>query len=439
MEELQSIINQIAIQVDKYGGKVYYVGGYVRDLYLGKEPSDIDVRVIGISKEDFSKILKEFGKICWIDAKYEIVKLIGFDIDFASPENKDGSVKTIEDLTQGVDFTMNSIFMDVLTGDVIDPFNGIQDIQNRVIRIAKLDEVEDEFLAIRACRFKSKLGFTIDEESAKRIKGFSFENVKTQRILPELRKVLNNPSISQSEFYRVAFELGILGKLFEPLQKIHGLQVETKGIKVDAFEHTMKMLDFLMRFKDRIDDFEEYYMICLTYHLRTVGQDRAIDEFREFFNNIIATNKMKSTVNFFQDNEESLFGIYSSFQGMSAETFAEIYRKYRRRLEFSGYAIESFRMAAKDELTEEDLQKSKERVDAWEQKIVEAREANIISLKAPKHKSRKRKMKKVLPTERDGYTLEDVNHLTRDITPADVKKHFNNSISKKRGRNGRYR
>ena len=52
MEELQSIINQIAIQVDKHGGKMYYVGGYVRDLYLGKEPSDIDVRVIGISKED---------------------------------------------------------------------------------------------------------------------------------------------------------------------------------------------------------------------------------------------------------------------------------------------------------------------------------------------------------------------------------------------------
>ena len=89
---LQSIINQIAIQVDKHGGKVFYVGGYVRDLYLGKEPSDIDVRVIGISKKDFSKILKEFGQICWIDAKYEIVKLIGFDIDFASPENKDGSV-----------------------------------------------------------------------------------------------------------------------------------------------------------------------------------------------------------------------------------------------------------------------------------------------------------------------------------------------------------
>ena len=176
----------------------------------------------------------------------------------------------------------------------------------------------------------------------------------------------------------------------------------------------------------------------LTYHLRTVGQDGLTDEFREFFNNIIATNKMRNTVGFFQDNEESLFGIYSSFQGMSAETFAETYRKYRRRLEFSGYAIESFRMAAKDELTEEDLQKSKERVDAWEQKILEAREANIISLKAPKHK-RNRKMKRVLPAQKEGYTLEDVKCLTKDITPADVKRHLSDSIAKKRGRDGRYR
>ena len=438
MEELQSIINQIAIQVDKHGGKMYYVGGYVRDLYLGKEPSDIDVRVIGISKEEFSEILEEFGKICWIDARYDIVKLIGFDIDFASPENKDGSIKTIEDLTQGVDFTMNSIFMDVLTGEVIDPFKGIEDIKNRVIRIAKLDEVDDEFLAIRACRFKAKLGFSIDEESAERIKGFSFENVKTQRILPELRKVLNNPLIVQSEFYRVALELGILGKLFEPLQKIHGLEVEARGVKLDAFEHTMRMLDYLMQFKSRIEDFEEYYMICLTYHLREVGKHRVGDDFREFFNNIIATNKMRHTVNFFQDNEQKLFLAYNSFQGMSDEGFAEIYRKYRRKLEFSGYVIESFRMAAKGSYTKEDLQKSKDRVDAWEKKILDARESSITHLKAPKHK-RTKKMRKISPTEQGKFTLEDVKKVTGDITPEEVRGHFSRSIAKRRGRNGRYR
>lgn len=437
MEELQSIINQIAIQVDKYGGKMYYVGGYVRDLYLGKEPSDIDVRVIGISKDQFSEILEQFGKIHWISARYDIVKLIGFDIDFASPENKDGSIKTIDDLSQGIDFTMNSIFMDVITGEVLDPFNGIEDIKNKIIRIAKPDEVEDEFLAIRACRFKAKLGFEIEEESKEKIKGFSFENVNTQRILPELRKVLNNPAIVQSEFYRVAMELGILGKLFEPLQKIHGLEVETRGVKVDAFEHTMKMLDYLMQFKGRIEDFEEYYMICLTYHLRTVEQDKYVDEFREFFENIIATNKMKNTVHFFQDHEDRLFLTYTAFQGMSAEDFAKTYSKFRRRLEFVGYVIESFKMATKENITEEELQKSKARVNAWEKKNLEARELSIKSIKPPKT-TRKRKMKK--SSKKQGpHTLDEVRNLTKNISTEEVRRHFSKSIARRRGRNGRYR
>ena len=439
MEELQSIINQIAIQVDKHGGKMYYVGGYVRDLYLGKEPSDIDVIVIGISKEDFSKILERFGKICWIDARYDIVKLIGFDIDFASPENKDGTIKTIEDLTQGVDFTMNSIFMDVITGEVLDPFNGIEDIKNGIIRIAKPDEVEDEFLAIRACRFKAKLGFEIDEESAERIKGFSFEGVKTQRILPELRKVLNNGSISQSEFYRVALELGILGKMFEPLQKINGLEVDARGVKVDAFEHTVKMLDYLMQYKGRIEDFEEWYMVCLTYHLRTVEQDKATDEFREFFDNIIATNKIRNTVHFFHDNEEKLFLAYNSFQGMSVENYAEIYRRFRRRLEFSGYIAESFRMAAKEDISQGDLLESRKRVDAWEKKNLEARELSIKSLRPPAIRRKKKMKRNIFSGKDEKYTLEDIGKLTRDVSAEQVKGHFNRAIRKRRTRNGRYR
>ena len=126
---IQDAIKQIAVKVNEAGGKMYYVGGYVRDLYLGKKPSDIDVRVIGISKTRFNSILEQFGRTYWITARYDIVKLIGLDIDFSSPINKDGTVKTLENLTEGVDFTMNSILVDVVTGEVVDPFNGIEDIK----------------------------------------------------------------------------------------------------------------------------------------------------------------------------------------------------------------------------------------------------------------------------------------------------------------------
>lgn len=438
MEELQSIINQIAIQVDKRGGKMFYVGGYVRDLHLGKEPSDIDVRVIGISKEDFCAILEQFGKICCIDARIDLIKLIGFDIDFLSPENKDGSLRTTEDLTQDVDFTMNSIFMDVITGEIYDPFNGREDIENGIIRIANKDEITDEFLAIRACRFKAKLSFEIEEESKEMIKAFDFKNVSRQRILPELRKVLNNPEVNQAEFYKTALELGVLGKLFAPLDRLAGLSVDYKGKKVDAFEHTTKMLSNLIRYKDRIEDFEEFYMICLTYHLRTISKDSGADEFRTFFQNIIATNKMKATVNFFKDDEDRLFMIYNSFKGMPTEKFLMFYSKFRRRLEFSGYVAESFKIAAEENLTQEEMIESEHRLNEWEKKILEARELSIKSLKKPKTR-RKRKLKKTTVKTFEEYSFEEVRRLTQGITSRDIKREFSSTLAKRRGRDGRYR
>ena len=144
MENIKNIIEQIAIQVNMIGGKMYYVGGYVRDLYCGKNSSDIDVRVMGITKQQLDTILRQFGKTYWITARYDLVKLIGLDIDFSSPENKDGSLKTIQDLTAGVDFTMNSIFIDVITGEVVDPYNGVEDIKNGIIRISNIDNIDDE-------------------------------------------------------------------------------------------------------------------------------------------------------------------------------------------------------------------------------------------------------------------------------------------------------
>lgn len=433
MENIKNIIEQIAIQVNMIGGKMYYVGGYVRDLYCGKNSSDIDVRVMGITKQQLDTILRQFGKTYWIKARYDLVKLIGLDIDFSSPENKDGSLKTIQDLTAGVDFTMNSIFIDVITGEVVDPYNGVEDIKNGIIRISNIDNIDDEFLAVRGARFKVKLGFEFDPRSETVIKGFSFKDVKKQRILLEFRKMINDPEFFHSEFYRVALKLGILDKLLSPLGELNELSVNINGRSINAFEHTMRMLDYLAKYKGMISDFEELYVVALTYHLRSVDSGRIVDGFRTFFENVLATNKMKNEVYFVQDNETLLFNVYNNFQTMSDEELLLIYQRYRKRLEDAGYFVESFNMGLLPDVSEEQLKMSDERLQVWKNKIEELRIQSVKSIKSPAHGQNRNFRRKTRPEDKvpKGFTLDDIGEVTMNITPEQIQTHFDNAGSRR--------
>ena len=441
MKDIKSIIEQIANEVDLAGGKMYYVGGYVRDLYCGKTPSDIDVRVIGINKKTFDEILKKFGKTYWINARYDLVKLIGLDIDFSSPENKDGTLKTIEDLIVGVDFTMNSIFVDVVTGEIVDPYNGREDIENGIIRISDFENTDNHFMAVRAARFKAKLGFQIESRSMLCMQEFSYANVNRQRILSEFRKIISDPEVSQSEFFKEAFELGILDKLFSPLGELKNLEVDVNGIRINVFEHTIRILDYLMRYKDRICDFEELYMVALTYHFRSIDLGTfSDDKFREFFGNIMATNKMKHAVVFFQDTEQKLFDVYNNFQNMSEEELLTVYQRYRKRLEDAGYFVECFNIGLHEKVSEDEMMKSKERLDLWKEKIQELREKSIKTVNIAGARRKKNYTSSRERYESKPYTMANIGEITEWITPEQLLYSLEN-VGKGRGgiRDGRNR
>ena len=134
----------IAQKVDKKGGKTYYVGGYVRDLFLNKKNKDIDIEVHGISEKTLVKILSEVGKPLSYGKSFGIYSLEGHNIDIALPrkETKTGKghkdfkieVDPYIDIKQAIkrrDFTINAIYKNVLTGEIIDPFNGVKDIKNK--------------------------------------------------------------------------------------------------------------------------------------------------------------------------------------------------------------------------------------------------------------------------------------------------------------------
>jgi len=140
-------IQKIASIIKKEGGRAFFVGGYVRDLILGIPSKDIDVEVYGITPQRLIEILSRFGEVDVVGKSFGVIKVKGLDVDFTMPrrERKIGEghkgfevsvdpFMSFEEACRRRDFTMNAIMMDVLTKEIIDPYGGVEDIKNKIIR-----------------------------------------------------------------------------------------------------------------------------------------------------------------------------------------------------------------------------------------------------------------------------------------------------------------
>lgn len=203
---------QIAELVAQKGGKTYYVGGFVRDLIQGRKSKDIDIEVHGINEDALVSILSKVGKPLSYGKQFGIYSLENENIDIALPRIEtnigkghrdfDVSINPFIDIKTAIkrrDFTINAIYKDVLTEEIIDPFNGIKDIENKIIRHVDANGfVEDPLRVLRACQFASRFQYSIDEETIKLCKTIDITTLPKQRVEEELKKALlqsNKPSL----------------------------------------------------------------------------------------------------------------------------------------------------------------------------------------------------------------------------------------------------
>ena len=252
----EEIIRSVALKIEKEGGHCYFFGGYVRDKIIGKEPNDMDVQVIGITNEEFNKILGKYGEVLSVGRSFPISKLrTGIDIDFLSPEDDKGNLLSVKEAQRRIDFTMNTIFENAITGEFIDNFNGIQDIKEKTIRMTDQETfISDKVRSLRACRFASELGFSISQDTIDVCKKFDLADVPNARVYEEVKKTLLR-SKKPSVFFNCAYEMDIVEKLFSPMEKMKGLEQEPKyHPEGDVWEHTMKVLDFAASFRDEAQD-----------------------------------------------------------------------------------------------------------------------------------------------------------------------------------------
>jgi tRNA nucleotidyltransferase (CCA-adding enzyme) len=161
------MIDKILNTIENNGGKPYFVGGCVRDSILGIKSKDIDIEVFGINVDKLVNILLEFGKVDVVGKSFGVIKLTteNEDYDFSLPriDNKIGVKHTdfevivdhnmsIEEAASRRDFTINSMSKDRF-GSIIDPFNGVDDLKNHVLRNTSNAFSQDPLRVMRAFSF----------------------------------------------------------------------------------------------------------------------------------------------------------------------------------------------------------------------------------------------------------------------------------------------
>lgn len=242
------------------------VGGYVRDLLLGKESKDIDIEVYGVSAERLEKLLEDLypGRINTVGRSFGILKVSlgnGLDIDVSIPrtESKTGighkgfavegnPALSIQEAARRRDFTWNALAADLVSGEIIDAFFGIEHLKAGLMVVTDAERFQDDPLRVyRAVQFASRLGFKIEARSMELMKDMVskgvLEELPRERITEELVKLLlksEKPSLA----FELMRELGIIERYFPEL---HALTLTPQDPEWhpegDVWVHTMRVLD----------------------------------------------------------------------------------------------------------------------------------------------------------------------------------------------------
>ncbi len=254
------IFGRIGRIADDMGVAAYVVGGYVRDFYLGRACTDIDVVVIGSGVEIAEALGRELRTKVSIFKRFGTAMLHadGFEVEFVgarkesyTPDSRKPSVEsgTLDDDQRRRDFTINAMAWSLNSatfGELVDPFEGVFDMDDCIIRTPCDPDItfsDDPLRMMRAVRFASQLGFDIYDETFDAIKRNRqrIEIVSKERIVTELNKIILSPLPSIG--FRLLELTGLLELIFPEMHKLCGVDKVGKHAHKDNFEHTLKVLD----------------------------------------------------------------------------------------------------------------------------------------------------------------------------------------------------
>lgn len=252
-----AMARRIAADVAEAGGRVYFVGGCVRDRLLHQDVKDIDIEVHGVSVEKLREILDSLGERTEMGASFGVFGLKHTGLDIAMPRKEQSTGLGHKDFAVSVDpfigpkkaaerrdFTMNALMQDVLTGEILDYFGGREDLERKRIRhVNNSSFAEDPLRVFRAAQFAARFGFSVAEETRQLSSKINTVPLAGERVMGELQKALlkaERPSV----FFEELRKMNQLSVWFPETEALIGVQQPAEHHpEGDVWTHTMQVLD----------------------------------------------------------------------------------------------------------------------------------------------------------------------------------------------------
>ena len=277
----KDLAKQIAEKAAALGGRVYYVGGLVRDSILHGQDAggDVDIEVHGIQPQELWNIISGVGTPLQYGSSFGVYGIAGSDIDIAIPRKEHATGRGHRDFEIFVDphigpvnaarrrdFTVNALMQDVLTGEILDPYGGLKDIKARVLRCVDPESfVEDPLRVLRCARFAAALNFTVDPDTVKLCSTMDISTLTRERVEGELRKVLTGTE-KPSVFFRVLRQMDQLETWFAELKQLIGLEQDPQyHPEGDVWTHTMDVLDRAAAMQGKAEQPYAFMLLALTH------------------------------------------------------------------------------------------------------------------------------------------------------------------------------
>ncbi|WP_288307461.1 HD domain-containing protein [uncultured Muribaculum sp.] len=266
-----AVFHDVGAVADNMGMPCYVVGGYVRDIFLCRHSKDVDFVTVGsgidlatavsarLGKDAHLSVFRNFGtaqvKTHRVELEFVGARRESYSHDSRKPVVENG---TLDDDLSRRDFTINAMAVCVNEADfgqLIDPFNGIGDLDNQIIRTPLDPDItfsDDPLRMMRAVRFATQLGFTIFSDTFQAIvrNAARIEIISRERIADELNKIMASPVPSIG--WSLLHNCGLLKFILPELEAMRGVQtVGGRGHK-DNFLHTLTVLDNVARQSDNV-------------------------------------------------------------------------------------------------------------------------------------------------------------------------------------------
>jgi tRNA nucleotidyltransferase (CCA-adding enzyme) len=246
---------RIAEAVRHAGGRALVVGGWVRDELAGREPKDLDLEVFGVESPRLRALLEPLGRVDTVGESFAVHKVEGIDVSLPRRESKTGRghkgfavegdpALSIEEAARRRDFTINAISRDPLTGELVDPFNGRQDLADRRLRVVDPRTFTDDSLRVlRALQFVARFDLAVDDETRRLLRSIPLDDLPSERVWGEVEKLLllaDKPSLG----LQLALEIDVVDRLWPELKPLVGCPQDPEWHpEGDVWVHTLMVVD----------------------------------------------------------------------------------------------------------------------------------------------------------------------------------------------------